>query len=373
MQRAILFYLLCLNCFFFNIFNIFGSASIYFSLYLSSTSLMSFGTSWQDDPVLSLFNHFWLCLSFYLFCFCLIISMWDWEGECECDPLAAFPTEMFWVGPSGQVKQISLDLSSTNAATQIFCSRVLGFLHRIRTISGRHLTWIFCSGDCISARIELELSGRHLTWIAAWWARSQKSEILFIEFWAKEKKTLWHDNFQILSIKVERLGQDRGWWQGKWWKGGRWKGEWRQGKWWQGGGHVDRNLMVSGVGVYSQGVGWRTATHAMADKYIRAGRLWRIQLGIYANTKYCSRFCIWNQALKILLKASGLTFCKLLWSIFLVADTCCKNERKIFQLRNAFWRCLIKMPLVMPLSKNKKPSPSLTCLYLCVHIWCIFF
>ena len=28
--------------------------------------------------------------------------------------------------------------------------------------------------------------------------------------------------------------------------------------------------MVSGVGVYSQGVGWRTATHAMADKYIRA-------------------------------------------------------------------------------------------------------
>ena len=61
------------------------------------------------------------------------------------------------IWPSGQVKQISLDLSSTNAATQIFCSRVLGFLHRIRTISGRHLTWIFCSGECISARIELEL------------------------------------------------------------------------------------------------------------------------------------------------------------------------------------------------------------------------
>ena len=103
------------------------------------------------------------------------------------------------------------------------------------------------------------------------------------------------------------------------------------------------------------------------------GRLWRIQLGIYANTKYCSRFCIWNQALKILLKVSGLTFCKLQWSIFLVADTCCKNERKIFQLRNAFWRCLIKMPLVMPLSKNKKSSPSLACLYLCLHIWFSFF
>ena len=28
--------------------------------------------------------------------------------------------------------------------------------------------------------------------------------------------------------------------------------------------------MVSGVEVYSQGVRWRSATHAMADKYIRA-------------------------------------------------------------------------------------------------------
>ena len=191
MQRAILFYFLCLSCFFLNIFSIFGSASIYFSLYLSSTSLMSFGTSWQDDPVLSLFNHFWLYLSFCLFCFCLVFSMLDWEGECDCDPLAAFPTEMFWVGPSGQVKQISLDLSSTNAATQIFCSRVLGFLHRIRTISGRHLTWIFCSGECISARIELELFRETLDldrslvgkvtkkWNFVYWIFSQRKKRLY--------------------------------------------------------------------------------------------------------------------------------------------------------------------------------------------------
>ena len=40
-----------------------------------------------------------------------------------------------------QVKQISLDLSSTNASpTQI--STQSAFLHRISTFSFRHLTWI---------------------------------------------------------------------------------------------------------------------------------------------------------------------------------------------------------------------------------------
>ena len=135
--------------------------------------------------------------------------MWVWPiGSISDWDVLSGPIVAIWPGQADLFRSLKYKCRDPD----FLLSRV-DFCIELELFPRGHLTWIFCSRECISERIELELFRETLNLDCSLVGNvTKKVKVNFcLNFEPKKKRTLWQkpDNFQIYSIIVVRPGQDR--------------------------------------------------------------------------------------------------------------------------------------------------------------------